>query len=82
MGNCRDCKWWDTDARRTALKIFREPGQTMRASGAVGACLMTEIDSAPVHPESSAQIWESDEFSGVLVTREDFGCVQFEAKAE
>lgn len=64
-GRCATCKWWEQD----------------EDDGTKGTCALTEMDMGdPVRPESLAVAADGEEYRGVLVTRQDFGCVQWEAK--
>lgn len=67
MKICKTCKWW-----------HKEP-----CTKDWGHCTKTAVDEGkPVCPDSKAQAWDVEGFYTVLQTREDFGCVQWEAREE
>lgn len=70
--HCRDCKWWNT----LVVRRYGEEWQRYQ-----GECSLTETgysDPEICHPESLALVDGGE--GGVLLTTEDFGCVQGEAK--
>ena len=68
MGNCKDCKFWDTD--KTEWSGY---------SGNFNVCAKIIGDDEEGFLEIAHTIGHYDHASG-LVTRSDFGCVLFEAK--
>jgi hypothetical protein len=64
-GLCRNCKWWNT-----------------RGFSPDGACQLTEHDGHdPDNPATkawAASYWTDN--GGYLITKPDFGCVQFSPK--
>ena len=76
MGNCKDCEYWDKDPNDIR-----------------GDCLKTKADETSDYniekhadyDDSMMTVTASAEYGAevihkVLMTRQDFGCVQFEAK--
>lgn len=72
MGNCRDCKWWETAGRR---ELQRQ-----------GCCVLTQTgQGAWENPRTDSKALAvigggNDHLWPYLRTTPDFGCVQFEAR--
>lgn len=71
MGECRNCRWWDQETDDEP----RDDGK------AIGNCLLAESSrSYADHPETLAVALDYEGYGGRLLTTEDFGCVQFDAR--
>lgn len=67
-GHCMDCRWWDCH----------------ESEGLYGACLLAESngnDPLP-YPNSKAHAVDTENYHASLLTLSDFGCVQFEGRAD
>lgn len=78
MGQCRNCRWW------VPFKPDESYGTdyNQRLAGK-GFCEATRTDEGePVHHETLAWAEDAEGYKASLVTSPDFGCVQFEKRAE
>jgi hypothetical protein len=71
MGRCKNCKWW-------------KPQRTELCEQGAGRCDLTVVrsdwfSSELMHPSSLAWASGNDGAQDSLLTKADFGCVQFEA---
>lgn len=72
MGNCKDCKHWQSPERLEKIYLH---------SFKMGRCeLAGSSESYADHPESLAFAEDVESYSAWLNTSPDFGCVQWEAK--
>jgi hypothetical protein len=74
IGYCRDCCHWGD-------RSFAVPGVTDFAPKETGFCrLSVSIGAKPQHPESLAVAADHEGYKSVLITRPDYGCIQFQAR--
>lgn len=77
---CADCRWWVV---RHDLKVKVEPecDDWCRVCDGWGKCDLSKTsDGKPKHPETLAKSMDNEEYGSRLMTRADFGCVQFAAR--
>ncbi len=70
-GLCKDCKWWASYEQGSMGDLsgrFGDCRATQDAPGAMATIFVSETDE------------DGDPIDGTLITRRDFGCVQWEAK--
>jgi hypothetical protein len=67
MGNCGDCRWWDG------------PHDTPHDWG---SCELAESNGNEglLHPDTLAQATDTENYAAALLTRRDFGCVQWQER--
>jgi hypothetical protein len=82
VGNCKDCKWWQTANHPDKAKAERVPlFEPIHKRPEWGICERTEGNSG--EPESAGTLafaWDFEQYGAELVTAPDFGCVMFEEK--
>ena len=92
---CDSCRWWlrpennqwadSYQPLKYRSSLSSEPDATRR-DGKWGICLLTtygwseECHYAYCHPDSLALAHDHEDYGAELLTRPDFGCVQWAAK--
>ena len=73
--NCRSCKYWDTSYAfdEIAFNCHKEGDQ-------IGYCLMASPDTEDQKLFLAIATCNSEGIYGQLVTKADFGCIQYVAK--
>jgi len=72
MTNCEGCKWWDDHEYR-----FQRAGKND-----YGECRGIHVTQCPPNLRQRACIGQWTGHFAALVTRKDFGCIEFEEKEE
>jgi len=87
MGNCKDCKWWQRKESFADYEIFRpedpDTFEPMPITFETRYCTSPKLlfCERPLDA-SGATIVDGSGYRGALITGEDFGCTNFEAKDE
>lgn len=74
MGHCKNCKHWSQDRNEFwELTQLRYEGENLNEHGVYGACSSDSVQWFARYDGG---------YNAELLTREDFGCVLWEAKAD
>ncbi len=89
MNNCRDCQHWDK-AAIDEIYSYADCDEPEKANDIPGkrrgVCKLTEMRDIGRYEKAAAPLLaeaqDGSDYKAYLITREDFGCVQFERKAD
>ncbi len=92
MPRCGGCRWWDTSYGERWPDTYQPTEKSSLSSrpdiahrdGRWGVCVLTtygrEGGYSYDHPESFALAHDHERYAAELLTRPDFGCVQWEQR--
>lgn len=83
IGRCLECRWWEvSDLPNDAGYGCCQMAEWTTSGISVNATHCDLLDDGFLHPESLAKaVADGPEISGAqLLTRHDFGCIQWERK--
>jgi hypothetical protein len=76
-GRCKDCKWWTPPSANAHVALWLN-NYNFRG---FGGCELTAVEGGARDSTFLALAYDDEHTFGILCTKPEFGCVQFEKKA-